>query len=98
MAFLLIFINTFGMPLRRILLSCSNVGMLDNLNCSVFNFGEIVLLPKVLEAERIQQYRPICLLNISFKIFTKVATIGLNSVAGHVVKPTQMTFMQGRNI
>ena len=62
------------------------------------NFGEIVLLPKVLEAERIQQYRPICLLNVSFKIFTKVATIRLNSVADHVVKPTQTVFMQGRNI
>ena len=56
------------------------------------------MLPKVLEAERIQQYRPICLLNVSFKIFTKVATIRLNSVADHVVKPTQTAFMQGRNI
>src|SRR3954471_4855673 len=35
MAFLLTFINTFGMLLRRTLLSCSNLGMLDNLNCSV---------------------------------------------------------------
>jgi hypothetical protein len=43
------------------------------------NFGDIILLPKVNEAERIQQYRPICLLNVSFKIFTKVATIRLNS-------------------
>ena len=49
------------------------------------NFGEIVLLPKVLEAERIQQYRPICLLNVSFQIFTKVATTRLYSVADHVV-------------
>ena len=62
------------------------------------NFGEIVLLPKILEAERIQQYRPIYLLNVSFKIFTKVATIRLNSVVDHVVKPTQTTFMQGRNM
>jgi hypothetical protein len=28
------------------------------------NFGEIILLPKLLDAERIQQYRPICLLNV----------------------------------
>jgi hypothetical protein len=62
------------------------------------NFGEIILLPKINEAERIQQYRPICLLNISFKIFTKVATIRLNSVADHVVRPSQTTFMQGRDI
>ena len=62
------------------------------------NFGEIILLPKVNEAERIQQYRPICLLNVSFKIFTKVATIRLNSVAEHVVRPSQIAFMQGRHI
>ena len=62
------------------------------------NFGEIILLPKVNGAERIQQYRPICLLNVSFKIFTKTATIRINSVADHVVRPTQAAFMQRRNI
>jgi hypothetical protein len=62
------------------------------------NFGEIILLPKIKEAERIQQYRPICLLNVSFKIFTKVATIRLNTVANHVVRRSQTAFMQGRNI
>ena len=62
------------------------------------NFGNIILLPKVTNAERIQQYRPICLLNVSFKIFTKVATIRLNSVADNVVSPSQSAFMQGRNI
>jgi hypothetical protein len=34
-----------------------------------------------MEAERIQQYRPISLLNVSFKIFMKVAAVRLNSVA-----------------
>jgi hypothetical protein len=62
------------------------------------NFDEIILLPKVNEAERIQQYRPICLLNVSFKIFTKVATIRLNTVVEHVVRPSKAAFMQGRNI
>ena len=38
------------------------------------NFGTIFLLPKCKEAFKIQQYRPICLLHVSFKIFIKVAT------------------------
>jgi hypothetical protein len=38
------------------------------------NFGVITLLPKKENVTQIQQYRPICLLNVSFKIFTKVAT------------------------
>jgi hypothetical protein len=60
-------------------------------------FGVIILLSKINEAERIQQYRPICLLNVSFIFFTKVATIRLN-MADHVVRPSQTAFMQGRNI
>ena len=68
------------------------------LDISGLNFGEIILLPKIKDANRIQQYRPNCLLNVSFKIFTKVATNRLNGVADHVVKPTQTAFMQGRNI
>src|SRR3954462_7272696 len=40
------------------------VGQLDIFR---LNFGNIILLPKVNNAERIQQYLPICLLNISFK-------------------------------
>ena len=35
------------------------------------NFGVITLLPKTQETNKIQQFRPICLLNVSFKIFTK---------------------------
>ena len=62
------------------------------------NFGVITLIPKVQEANVIQQYRPIYLLNTSFKIFTKVATNRLNSMADHVISLTQTTFMRGRNI
>ena len=62
------------------------------------NFGVITLLPKINDATRIQQFRPICLLNVSFKIFTKVATLRINSVADHIISPTQTAFMRGRNV
>jgi hypothetical protein len=45
------------------------------------NFGTIILLPKNKDAKKIQQYIPVCLLNVSFKIFTKVATNRLSTVA-----------------
>jgi hypothetical protein len=35
---------------------------------------------------------------LGLKKFTKVATIRLNVVADHVVRPSQTAFMQGRNI
>jgi len=62
------------------------------------NFGIISLIPKTQNATTIQQYRPICVLNVSFKIFTKVGTNRLNKVAKSVVSPTQTAFMPGRNI
>ena len=41
---------------------------------------------------------PICLLNMSFKIFTKVAIIRVNSVADNIISPSQTAFLRGRNI
>lgn len=35
------------------------------------NFGIQTLIPKLKEVKMIQQYRPICILNVSFKIFIK---------------------------
>jgi hypothetical protein len=55
--------------------------------CSL-NFGIITLIPKVLHANVIQKYRPICLLNVSYKIFTKVVTNRLSVVADKVVSPS----------
>jgi hypothetical protein len=43
-------------------------------------------------------HRPICVLNVSFKIFTKVGTNRLNKVAKTVVSQTQTAFIPGRNI
>ncbi|XP_062188905.1 uncharacterized protein LOC133892218 [Phragmites australis] len=62
------------------------------------NFGIITLLPKQKEATQIQQFRPICLLNVSFKIFTKVLTNRIALVAQKVIQPSQSVFMKGRNI
>ena len=62
------------------------------------NFGTIILLPKSKDAKQIQQYRPICLLNVSFKIFTMVATNRIVKVAQKIIKPTQTAFLLGRNI
>jgi hypothetical protein len=52
------------------------------------NFGTIILLPKKENAIQIHQYRPICLLNVSFEIFTKVGTNRISEVANIVVRPT----------
>ncbi|WVZ71503.1 hypothetical protein U9M48_020086, partial [Paspalum notatum var. saurae] len=60
------------------------------------NFGTITLLPKAKEVKQIQQYRPICLLNVSFKVFIKVLANRTNAVVNKIVSPSQ-TFMSSRN-
>ena len=70
----------------------------EDLNLYSLNFGIITLIPKIQDATKIQQYRPICVLNVRFKIFTKVTTNRLNKVAKTVVSPTQTDFMPDRNI
>jgi hypothetical protein len=92
------FYQTFWDTIKSDLLDLFNVLHAGQLELFRLNFGEAILLPKVNQTEGIQQFRPICLLNVCFKIFTKVATIRLNMVTDHVVRPSQTAFMQGRNI
>jgi hypothetical protein len=59
------------------------------------NFDTIILLSKCKEATKIQQYKPKYLLNVSFKIFIKVATNEIMYVAQKVINPTHTTFLPG---
>jgi hypothetical protein len=52
-----------------------------HLDVSRLNYGIITLLPKIKEATKIQQYRPICLLNCLYKLITKVLTIRIEPYA-----------------
>jgi hypothetical protein len=69
-----------------------------NLDIKRLNFGVITLIPKVREANNIKQYRPICLLNVDFKCFTKVLTNRLVPIAQRIVGKNQSGFIKGRNI
>jgi hypothetical protein len=69
-----------------------------NLPLFCLNFRIITLLPKEKEVKKIQQYRPICMLNVSFRIFTKVLANRLTLVACRITKPSQSAFLPGRYI
>jgi hypothetical protein len=70
----------------------------DQVNISKINYGIITLLPKVSDASRIQQFRPICLLNCLYKLITKTLTLRLEKVADKLIQSNQTTFMKGWNI
>jgi len=56
------------------------------------------MLPKIKDASKIQQFRPICLLNCLYKLITKTLTIRLETVADKLIDSTQTAFMKNRNI
>lgn len=63
------------------------------LDVSRLKYGVITLLPKVTGAARIQQFRPICLLNCLYKLITKVLTVRLEHVAEKLIHFSQSAFM-----
>jgi hypothetical protein len=52
------------------------------------NYGLITLLPKIKDASKIQQFRPICLMNCLYKLIIKTLTIRLEVVAGKLIHNT----------
>jgi hypothetical protein len=70
----------------------------DRLPLFILNFGIVTLLPKQKESTHIKQFHPICLLNVSFKIFTKVKVNRMNGIATKLVNPSQTAFIPGRII
>jgi hypothetical protein len=70
----------------------------DKLNISRINYGIITLLPKITEATKIQQYRPICLLSCLYKLVTKTLTLRIEKVANRLIHNNQTAFKKGRNI
>ena len=44
----------------------------NKINIDSLNYGVVTLVPKGANADKIQKFRPICLLNVVFKIITKM--------------------------
>jgi hypothetical protein len=96
--FLVVFYQVFWDLIKNNLMALFTEFHKGNLPLYNLNFVTIILVPKYAEATRIQQYWPICLLNVSFKIFTKVVTNRLTGVAQRVIQTSQLAFLLGRNI
>lgn len=58
----------------------------------------ITLIPKEPEAKSLKKFRPISLLNCSFKIFGKMLNNRLITVADRLIASNQTTFIKGRYI
>jgi hypothetical protein len=62
------------------------------------NYGVITLIPKIKEVSKIQQYMPICLLNVSYNIITKVVMLRFEDCMSRIINRSQNAFIKDRNI
>jgi hypothetical protein len=65
------FYREFWDEIKLIMLEMFQELFRGKLNLSGLNYDMITLIPKLKEANNIKQYRPICLLNVDYKWFTK---------------------------
>jgi hypothetical protein len=62
------------------------------------NFGLVTLLPKVDNPVEMRNFRPTCLLNVCYKIITRVLTNRLSTCITKVISEYQYGFIKGRYI
>jgi hypothetical protein len=59
------------------------------------NIALLTIIPKEKDARTMHKFRPISLLNCSYKIFTKVLTNRIGKVAHRLIASNQITFIKG---
>lgn len=69
-----------------------------NLDVSKLNLASICLIPKKSDAVTIKDYRPISLINCSFKLITKLLTNRLAKVIDPLIDDSQSAYIKGRLI
>jgi hypothetical protein len=92
------FYRAFWPELKHIFLEMFQSLHRGDFNLRRLNYGMISLIPKLKEANNIRQYRLICVLNIDYKIFTKVMTRRLTPYADKLISKSQTAFIPGRFI
>lgn len=85
------------------IIKCDLVKLFDDfhmgdLDLFRLNFAMITLIPKVVDAKDMKNFRPISLINCSFKIFSKVLTNRLDLICNRLVATNQSAFIKGRYI
>jgi ribonuclease HI len=83
-----------GEEISRGILNIFNSGILPhNLNSTL-----IALIPKCENPECVNEFRPISLCNVMYKLVSKVLANRLKKVLPHIISPTQSAFIPGRLI
>jgi hypothetical protein len=68
------------------------------LDIARINYAMIILIPKEDNATSLKKFRPISLINCSFKVFAKALNNRLELICDRLLTPNQTAFMKGRYI
>jgi len=93
-----LFYQKFWNLIKADLIDMFNDFFKGDLDLSRLNFSLVTLIPKVGDATNMKQFRPISLLNCSFKIFSKLLTIRLGPISQRIVNNSQSAFIKGKYI
>jgi hypothetical protein len=93
-----LFFHKFWDVVREDLMNIVMAFQVGSLDLFRLNFAMLTLVPKVDNAVDMKNFRPINLLNYSFKIFSKLLTIRLERVCQRLIASEQSAFISGRYI
>jgi hypothetical protein len=71
---------------------------MGKINIDRLNYAMIILIPKEKNAKTLKKFRPISLINCSFKKISKAINNRLEQITDRLLAPNQTAFVRGRFI
>ncbi|KAE8776878.1 hypothetical protein D1007_50370 [Hordeum vulgare] len=93
-----VFFQCFWETVRPVIMPMFHEFYIGTLDMGRINYGVIVLIPKLVGAAEIWQFRPITVINVVARIFAKVCATRLSPVAERIAHPLQSAFLKGSKI
>uniref|UniRef100_A0A8I6X0D4 Reverse transcriptase domain-containing protein n=1 Tax=Hordeum vulgare subsp. vulgare TaxID=112509 RepID=A0A8I6X0D4_HORVV len=93
-----VFFQRFWETVRPVIMPMFHEFYIGTLNMGRNNYGVITLIPKLVGAAEIWQFRPITVINVVARIFAKVCATRLSPVAERIAHPLQSALLKGRKI
>ena len=92
------FFQRFWPEVKAVIMPIFQEFYTGTLDMARLNYRIITLIPKIVGATDIRQFRPITVINVMERLVAKVCAIRMAPVAGRLAHPLQSAFMKGRFI
>jgi hypothetical protein len=96
--FLFLFYQRFWSIIKDDLMAMVRIFEKGEMNIARLNYAMVILIPTEDGAKSLRKFRPISLLNCSFKIFAKAINNRLEAIYDRLLSQNQIAFVKGRYI